>query len=173
VKLAFFFMGFAFLLLETKTVVQFSLLFGTTWFNASMVFLSVLILVLIANWLAYHIKPGKLWLLFILLFVFALLPVFYPMSNLLAIKSYFPRFVVASTLLALPIFFANLIFGITFRKQKLAENLFGWNLIGATLGGGAEYVSMLTGYNFLAIVVAAAYGLVFLLLRDAKRRPIA
>src|SRR5207248_9747011 len=41
-RLAFIFMGVAFLLLETKSVIQFSLLFGTTWINNSLVFLSVL-----------------------------------------------------------------------------------------------------------------------------------
>ena len=37
-----FFMGAAFLLLETKSVVQFALLFGTTWFVNALVFLGVL-----------------------------------------------------------------------------------------------------------------------------------
>src|SRR5262249_32644211 len=45
-------MGLAFLLLETKSVVQFSLLFGTTWLNNSLVFLAVLMFVLLANHLA-------------------------------------------------------------------------------------------------------------------------
>ena len=38
-----FFMGAAFLLLETKSVVQFALLFGTTWFVNSLVFVGVLL----------------------------------------------------------------------------------------------------------------------------------
>ena len=37
-----FFMGVAFLLLETKNVVQFALLFGTTWFVNAFVFGGVL-----------------------------------------------------------------------------------------------------------------------------------
>ena len=41
-----FFMGAAFLLLETKSVVQFALLFGTTWFVNSLVFVGVLLSVL-------------------------------------------------------------------------------------------------------------------------------
>ena len=41
-----FFMGAAFLLLETKSVVQFALLFGTTWFVNALVFLGVLLSVL-------------------------------------------------------------------------------------------------------------------------------
>ena len=63
-----------------------------------------------------------------------------------------------------PIFFANVIFGIVFRDQLIAEHLFGWNLIGATLGGVFEYGSMAVGYNFLALVVSLCYSIVFLLL---------
>ena len=37
-----FFMGAAFLLLETKSVVQFALLFGTTWFVNALVFIGIL-----------------------------------------------------------------------------------------------------------------------------------
>jgi hypothetical protein len=43
-----FFMGAAFLLLETKSVVQFALLFGTTWFVNALVFAGVLLSVLCA-----------------------------------------------------------------------------------------------------------------------------
>ncbi len=43
-----FFMGVAFLLLETKNVVQFALLFGTTWFVNALVFMGVLVSVLLA-----------------------------------------------------------------------------------------------------------------------------
>ena len=42
------FMGAAFLLLETKSIVQFALLFGTTWFVNSLVFAGVLLAVYLA-----------------------------------------------------------------------------------------------------------------------------
>ena len=41
-------MGAAFLLLETKNVVQFALLFGTTWFVNALVFAGILLTVLLA-----------------------------------------------------------------------------------------------------------------------------
>src|SRR6202011_697702 len=43
-----FFMGAAFLLLETKNIIQFALLFGTTWFVNSLVFAGVLVAVYLA-----------------------------------------------------------------------------------------------------------------------------
>ncbi len=50
------FMGAAFLLLETKNVVQFALLFGTTWFVNSLVFAGVLLSVYLAVEVARHVR---------------------------------------------------------------------------------------------------------------------
>ena len=63
-----------------------------------------------------------------------------------------------------PIFFANMVFSLTFREQPAHEYLFGWNLIGATLGGVLEYCSMALGYNALAAVVGVLYAAVLVLL---------
>ena len=51
-----FFMGAAFLLLETKNVVQFALLFGTTWFVNSLVFAGILLSVLAAVEIARRVR---------------------------------------------------------------------------------------------------------------------
>jgi hypothetical protein len=169
-KLAFVFMGIAFLLLETKSIVQFSLLFGTTWINTSLVFLGVLISVLAANWTAVIIRSRRvLPVIFALLVGSCFLTFIYPLRNLLSIESAFLRFIVASLLTFSPIFFANLIFSLTFRDQRLAERIFGWNLLGATLGGLVEYTSMAFGYNALGLIVVVCYGAVFLLLALGRR----
>jgi hypothetical protein len=167
-KLAFVFMGVAFLLLETKSIVQFSLLFGTTWVNSSLVFLAVLALVLAANWTAALLRGS--WVLpaaFALLIASCLITLVYPLRNLLAVESTALRFVLASLMTFSAIYFANLIFSVTFRDQQLPEQLFGWNLLGATAGGIVEYASMALGYNALAVIVAVCYTLVFVLLRRA------
>jgi Spermine/spermidine synthase domain len=170
-KLAFLLMGTAFLLLETKSIIQFSLLFGTTWLNNSLVFLAVLLLVLAANWTALAIKNRSiLKLAFALCIGSALITLAYPLSNLLSVESTLLRFVAASLITFAPIFFANLIFSITFRDQRVPEHLFGWNLIGATIGGLLEYTSMALGYNLLAVIVAGCYCLVFIFLFLAGRR---
>ena len=54
-----FFMGVAFLLLETKSVVQFALLFGTTWFVNALVFAGVLVSVLAAIEVARRWRPSN------------------------------------------------------------------------------------------------------------------
>ena len=58
-----FFMGVAFLLLETKNVVQFALLFGTTWAVNAAVFAGVLLSVLAAIEVARRVRISRpLWL---------------------------------------------------------------------------------------------------------------
>jgi len=170
VKLAFVLMGVAFLLLETKSIIRFSLLFGATWVNTSLVVLAVLLLVLAANWTAAVWRgPSLLPVVYALLILSCLLPWVFPLSDLLCLESRVLRFVVASLMTFSPIYFANLIFSLTFRNQPAPEHLFGWNLIGATLGGILEYTSMALGYELLAGIVAICYTFVFVLLILARR----
>lgn len=168
-KVALALMGVAFLLLETKSVIQFSLLFGTTWVNNSLVFLAVLLLVLAANWTAAGMRRARFGVIYALLLASCLLTFVFPLSRLLAIASVGWRFAAASVLTFAPIFFANLIFSLVFRDQRVAEHLFGWNLLGATLGGVVEYSSMAVGYNNLALIVAACYTAAFAVLIGAAR----
>ena len=170
IKVAFVLMGLAFLLLETKGVIQFSLLFGTTWKNNSLVFLAALLLVLAANFVAARVKGDRILpITFVLLLISSLVPLVFPLANLLSVESETLRFCFASLLVFSPIFFANLIFGLIFRDQPVAEHLFGWNLIGTTLGGVVEYTSMWVGYNALSVVVALTYALSFALFFLARR----
>ena len=156
-KAAFLAMGAAFLLLETKSVIQFSLLFGTTWLNNSLVFLAVLVLVLAVYSISASAPGIPIRLVILFLLLTALIPLVYPIGNLLAVESGLARFVLASLLTFAPLFFANLLFSLIFRDQKVAEHLFGWNLMGATLGGVLEYSSLALGYNLLAVLVVVIY----------------
>ncbi|MCI0416418.1 hypothetical protein L0222_26890, partial [bacterium] len=169
-KAAFLLMGMAFLLLETKSVIQFSLLFGTTWLNNSLVFIAILLLVLAANGTAQLMKDNRiLWIAYALLIASSLVTLFYPLGNLLQLEVKVLRFLLASLITFAPIYFANLIFSLTFRNQPAAEILFGWNLIGATLGGLLEYTSMALGYGALALLVALCYSVSAICLLAPKR----
>jgi hypothetical protein len=169
-QMAFLLMGAAFLLLETKGVIQFSLLFGTTWLNNSLVFLAILILVLLANWTArafgrYRIEAPA----YGLLMAFCAAAVAFPLGGLLRLQDVTLRFAAASILTFAPIYFANLIFSLAYRDQSVPDHVFGWNLIGAALGGTLEYASLAVGYNALAWVVGIAYTLAFILLPRPPR----
>jgi SAM-dependent methyltransferase len=156
-----FCMGAAFMLLETKSVVQFALLFGTTWFVNALVFLGVLLSVLCAVLVSQRITfkhPARLYLV-LLVGLAAAWAV--PPSALLEL-AVVPRFIAAVTLAFLPIFMANLVFTQRFKSTSSSATAFGANLLGAMFGGLLEYASLIVGYRSLLIVVALLYGAAFL-----------
>jgi hypothetical protein len=151
-----FFMGAAFLLLETKSVVQFALLFGTTWFVNALVFLGVLLSVLLAIEVERRVRIGRPLLLLMVLFAGLLVAWLVPAEALLGLSPG-PRLAAAVALAFFPIFVANLIFAERFRDTADPTAAFGSNLLGAMAGGALEYLSLITGYRALLIVVAVLY----------------
>jgi len=156
-----FFMGAAFLLLETKAVVQFALLFGTTWFVNALVFAGVLGIVLAAIEVERRVRIGRTALLFGLLLLGLGIAWFVPTDALLGL-AVVPRFFAAAALAFFPIFVANLIFAERFRDTANPTAAFGANLLGAMLGGTLEYLSLIIGFRGLLLVVAVLYGIAYL-----------
>jgi hypothetical protein len=153
-----FFMGAGFLLLETKSVVQFALLFGTTWFVNALVFAGILATVLIAIEVEQRTGVRRRTLLYPLLFAGLLLAGLVPGSWLLSLSTV-PRFVIAIGLAFFPVFIANLVFASRFRDTADPTTAFGANLLGAMVGGVLEYLSLVTGYRGLLVLAAILYGL--------------
>jgi hypothetical protein len=163
------FMGAAFLLLETKNVVQFALLFGTTWFVNSLVFAGVLLSVLAAVEVASRFRLPPPRVLYAALGASLVLAWAVPVESLLALTP-LPRFLAATAIAFMPIFFANLIFSQRFRTTASSTTAFAANLLGAMLGGVFEYSALITGYRFLLVVIAVLYGLAFLASRGMLGR---
>jgi hypothetical protein len=151
-----FFMGVAFLLLETKNVVQFALLFGTTWFVNALVFTGILLAVLAAVMLAQRVRLKSLWWLYALLLAAVALAWLVPPESLLRL-SLLPRFLAATALAFVPIFIANLVFAQRFKDVGSSNIAFGANLLGAMIGGVLEYSSLAIGYRALLPVIAGLY----------------
>lgn len=156
-----FFMGVAFMLLETKSVTQFALLFGTTWFVNSLVFLGVLLSVLIAVAVSRRVTFKRPALLYGVLLAALALAFVVPPDRLLDL-AVVPRFAAAVTLAFFPIFTANLVFTQRFKATSSSTVAFGANLLGAMVGGLMEYTALVTGFRGLLVLVALAYGLAFL-----------
>jgi hypothetical protein len=156
-----FFMGAAFLLLETKNVVQFALLFGTTWVVNAAVFAGVLLSVLAAIETARRVRLPHPVPLYLGLLAALVLAWVIPPSALLSLPVV-PRFLAGATLAFAPIFLANLVFAQRFAKTGSSTVAFGANLLGAMVGGALEYLALITGYRSLLIIVALLYGLAFL-----------
>ena len=155
-----FCMGAAFLLLGTKSVVQFALLFGTTWFVNALVFVGILLSVLAAIEVARRIPRGLTVPLYVGLGIALAVAYVLPLERLLVLAVPV-RFVVATAVAFAPIFLANLIFAERFRDVGSSTVAFGANLLGAIVGGLLEYASLLVGYRALLIAVALLYGLAF------------
>jgi protein-L-isoaspartate O-methyltransferase len=167
-----FCMGAAFLLLETKNVVQFALLFGTTWFVNSLVFIGILLAVYLAIEVARRVELGPSWRLYAGLLV-ALAVAWLVQPELLLSLSIVPRFLLAVLIAFFPVFLANLVFAQRFKDVASSNAAFGANLLGAMLGGVLEYLSLLTGYRMLLVLVAVLYGLAFTIQRLPSRQTIA
>ena len=78
-------MGAAFLLLETKNIVQFALLFGTTWFVNSLVFAGVLVAVYLAVETANRVRLPRPAVLYGALLAALVWPGWCPQESLLAL----------------------------------------------------------------------------------------
>ena len=164
-----FLMGAAFLLLETKNVVQFALLFGTTWFVNSLVFVGILLAVYLAIEVARRIELGPPWRLYAALLVALAVAWLVPPDLLLGL-TVVPRFIVAIVVAFAPVFLANLLFASRFRDVASSNLAFATNLLGAMLGGVLEYAALVTGYRALLIVIALLYAGAFMLQGFQARR---
>jgi len=156
-----FFMGAAFMLLETKNIVQFALLFGTTWFVNALVTAGVLVAVFAAVEVSRHVVVRRPALLYAALLAALIVAWAVPPESLLSLSP-LVRFVVAVVIAFAPIFLANMVFAQRFRGTGDSTTAFGANLLGAILGGVLEYASLVVGYRWLLVFVAGLYGLAFL-----------
>ena len=165
-----FLLGVAFLLLETKNVTGFALLFGTTWIVNSFVFAGVLLAVLGAVELTARIRTPPATVMYGLLLGGLALAWAVPVSWLLGLTVSL-RVVIAVVIAVLPIFAANVIFAKRFAASSDAPLAFGTNLLGAILGGCLEYTSLIWGYRALLILAVVIYALAFVS-RPRERTPI-
>jgi len=151
-----FLMGAAFLLLETKSVVQFALLFGTTWVVNAVVFGGILLSVLAAVTVARRFRLPSPTLLFPLMLAAVALSWFIEPRQLLALDPTW-RFIASIGVYFSPIFLANLVFAQRFAIAEDSTAAFGANLLGAMVGGVVEYAALVTGYQALAVLVGLLY----------------
>lgn len=151
-----FFMGSAFLLLETKNVASFALLFGTTWVVNAIVFAGVLIAVLLAVETTRRVRTPPLPVVYSGIAAALAVAFAVPNSALLALPLT-SRLVAAVALAFAPIYLANVAFAKRFSQSDDSRAAFAVNVLGAMVGGCLEYVSLLTGYRNLLILAGLLY----------------
>ncbi len=152
----FFFLGAGFMLLETKSITQFALLWGSTWVVASLTIASVLVMALVANWTVARVEIRRPRLVGAVLLGLLAVNYVVPVGTI-AIASRLVESVVYSLLVFSPIFCAGLLFGSSIKRSPDVTIDYGANLLGAMVGGVAEYLSLLMGFQFLLILVGVFY----------------
>ena len=157
-----FFMGAAFLLLETKNIATFALLFGTTWFVNALVFAGVLLIVLAAVETERRVKTPPLKVVFLAMAA-ALAAAWIIKPEWLLSMAFWPRLIAATVLAFLPIYLANIAFAKRFRESGDSQSAFAINLLGTIVGGCLEYAALFIGYNNLLLVTGLLYLVAFLL----------
>jgi SAM-dependent methyltransferase len=152
----FFLLGAGFMLLESKSIIQFALLWGSTWVVASLAIASVLTMALIANFIVSSTEIRRPWLvgavLLALLGANYLIPIGRIGFESRGLESLFYGALVFS-----PILCAGLLFGSAIKRSTSLPRDYGTNLLGAMLGGVGEYLSLVTGFRVLLFLIAACY----------------
>jgi hypothetical protein len=157
----FFFLGVAFLLLETRSLTTFGLMFGNTWIVNSLVFFGILSSVLLAIPINTRVKLTNVSILYVFLLAVLLLNYFLPTKIMLGIPNPALRYSLASLLAFAPIFCANLVFSHSFRDSPSADIAFASNMLGALLGGILEYASLALGFQALILLIILFYTIAY------------
>jgi Spermine/spermidine synthase domain len=152
----FFLLGAGFMLLETKAIIQFALLWGSTWVVASLAIASVLGMALVANFVVARreiTRPGVVGAALIALLVLNYaIPIGRISFESRALESLFYAVLEFS-----PILCAGLLFGSAIKRSTSVARDYGTNLLGAMVGGVAEYASLVTGFRMLLVIIAVCY----------------
>lgn len=150
-----FFLGAAFLLMEVYAINRLALLFGTTWLVSAVAIAVMLVEIVIANLVVSVFKRDlRLYAyaaLFILLLSGWLVGPDVALGRGLAVELGYALFLLS------PVFCAGIVFSNSFSRSPNAGMALGANILGAVLGGWAEYLTMATGIRFMALLALALY----------------
>jgi hypothetical protein len=152
----FFLLGAGFMLLETKSIIQFALLWGSTWVVASLAIASVLTMALLANAIVARKTIARPWLVAGVLVGLLVLNYLIPIGRV-AFDSRVAESVFYAALVFSPILCAGLLFGSAIARSTSLTRDYGTNLLGAMVGGVGEYLSLVTGFRALLFVIALCY----------------
>ncbi|MFN7974170.1 MAG: hypothetical protein U0166_17775 [Acidobacteriota bacterium] len=153
-----FFLGAAFLLLETLGITKLSLLYGATWIVSAVVIVGFLLAIQAANLVVLRWRPSSLAIPYTVLFVSVAANGAIPVDLFLALPP-LVRIAASSFLFCLPVFCAGIVFAARLARAGDVTVAFGANTMGAMVGGVLEYLTMAFGFRSLYAVVLAAYAL--------------
>lgn len=150
-----FFLGAGFLLVETRTIAQLGLLFGSTWQVSGITIAAILALIVAANVVIE--RRGALPSLPLYAGLVATLVANFVVPPSIALGAGALVALLMAVFFALPLFFAALIFASSVRRRANLAPALASNLIGSVLGGLLENLSLWTGIAGLSVLAIAVY----------------
>jgi hypothetical protein len=168
-------LGMGFMLLEVRAMADLSLLFGSTWIVNAAVISTVLVMILVGNFIATHLQSKRVPLCTMLLILSLFVSTLAKPSDLLTLGP--QAAAVAGMLLYLfPTSVASVLFALLFRKVLLASEALAFNIFGGVLGVGLEYLSMVLGVHALGWIAMGIYATILaalLFTRKTDEQPAA
>ena len=128
-----FLLGASFLLLETKSVTEMSLLFGSTWQVNVLVFAAILMLIFGANLFILRKGPFDITRIFFGLFIYIGISYAVLTHSLLALPLA-GQWIAGVLVTAVPLFFAGMLFSQIFENRQEPTTSLGYNLMGTICG---------------------------------------
>lgn len=149
-------LGLAFMLIETKSITQLSLLYGATWIVSSVVIFVILLLACISNFMVDRLKLKDLRPGYVGLIATLILDYFWRVPE----HSDLPPMVLAAlsaTVACLPVFFGGFIFSILLARSSNPVMSLSANVIGVAFGGLLEHICMATGIRSMSLLALGIY----------------
>lgn len=154
--LPMFFLGLAFMLMETKAITKLSLLFGATWIVSSVVILTILCLAVFANWIADRFGVKRTFPAYLGLTIMLLVDYLVQVPTTSSIPPLLISFSFALITCA-PVFFGGMIFSTLLNKTDKPVTLMSANVLGVAMGGLMENLCVVTGIKSLSLIALVLY----------------
>ena len=163
-------LGLAFMLMETKSITQLSLLYGATWIVSAVVIFTILLLACLSNWLVdrFNIRDLRIGysglVCTLLLDYFWKVPAHSDMAPLMLAG-------ISAFVVCLPVFFGGMVFSILLARAGNSVMSLSANVIGVAFGGLLEHVCIVYGIRSLSLLALALYLSSAIPLLFGKRQP--
>jgi spermidine synthase len=155
-----FFLGAGFMLVETKSITELALVYGSTWLVISIVIAAILIMAFLANLMVIRFGSPRPSVTYSLLGFSLLIGLGISFGGLEGLSLTVERLIM-TLVLTLPLFFSGFAFSTELKKSASVAIALSSNLLGAMLGGFLEYNAMYFGYRSLYILALVMYGIAF------------
>jgi hypothetical protein len=152
----FFFLGAAFLLLEVQNISKASVLLGNTWETNAVIVSGVLVMALLANWVAHRFPRIQIGVVYTALIGISLALYFVDLAQF-AFLPYAAKALVVGSLTTLPMLFSGIIFVRSFASAKGKDEALGANMVGSLVGALIQSVTFVVGIKALLLIVAGMY----------------